>query len=104
MNTTVCLTHNTEVEFDCLVDRNGMNITAVNWQILVEGEFQSVQGIPRHMTNNPIAGDIIVATLTINDVIMDDNGNQYRCSPTNAIVSDIATLTVLGKSIVNIAS
>ena len=81
-----------------------MNITAVNWQILVEGEFHSVQGIPRHVTDNPIAGDVIIATLRITDVIMDDNGNQYRCSPTNAIVSDIATLTVLGKSIVNIAS
>ena len=104
MNTTVCHTASTEVEFNCLVRTNGMNITAVNWQILVEGEFQSVQGLPRHMTNNPIAEDVIVATLTITDVIMDDNGNQYRCSPTNAIVSDIATLTVLGKSIVNIAS
>ena len=98
MNMTVCRTQRMEVEFGCFVRRNGVNITAIDWQMLVEGEFQSVQGIPRHVTDNSITGDTITGILRITDVVMDDDGNQYRCSPTNATVSDIATLTVLGKS------
>ena len=76
-----------------------MNVTAVNWQMLVEGEFQSVQGKPRHVTENSIVGDSITGLLRVTDVIMDDDSNQYRCSAGTAI-SAIATLTVLGKTII----
>ena len=99
-NMTVCRAQSTIVEFGCIVLRNGVSITAADWQILVEGEFQSVQGMPRHVTDSSITGDVIFGILRVTDVVRDDNGNQYRCSPTNATVSDIATLTVLGKSIV----
>ena len=98
MNMTVCRTQRTEVEFNCLVIRNGVNITALQWQILIEGDFQSVQGMPRHVTENAMAGDTTTGVLKVIDVIMNDNGNQYRCSPTETTVSGIATLTVLGKT------
>ena len=95
---TVCRTQRAEVQFICVVNLNGVNITAVQWQILVEGDFQSVQGMPRHMTENAMAADVITGTLEVTDVIMNDNGNRYRCSPTQTTMSGIATLTVLGKT------
>ena len=101
MNITVCRTQRTEAKFTCVLDRYGVNITAIHWQILVRGEFISVQGMPpRHMTGNAIIGDIITGLLTLIGVIMNDNGNQYRCSPTETTMSGTATLTVLGKSII----
>ena len=101
MSMTVCRTQTTRVEFSCAIARGGVNITAIDWQILVEGEYQSVQGMPRHVTHSAISGDTIFGTLRVTGVIMDDDGNQYRCSPTDAtVVSDIAILTVLGKDVI----
>ena len=95
---TVCRTQTTEAEFTCVVDRNDVSITAIDWQILVGEEFQLVQEMPRHVIESSITADIITGVLTVTDVMMNDNSNQYRCSPTETTMSDIVTLTVLGKT------
>ena len=96
---TVCRTQMTEAEFTCIVDRHDVNITAVHWQMLVEREFQLLQEMPRHVIESSTTVDIITGVLTVTDVMMNDNGNQYQCSPTETTMSGTATLTVLSKSI-----
>ena len=94
----MCRTQITEARFTCVVDSLGVNITAIDWQILVGGGFQLVQNLPRHETNSGIVENIITGLLIVTDVIMNDNGNQYRCLPTETTISDTATLIVLGKT------
>ena len=96
MNVTVCLTQSTTATFTCIVNRGTSQITTVSWQILTGGEFISVSGRPRHMSNSALNGNTITDTLIVTDVSVNDNSAQYRCEPTDTVISNIATLTVIG--------
>ena len=103
-NDTVCLTQSTTATFTCVVDRRGIDITNADWRILVGGAFLSVDGRARHM-DDPIVltNDTITDILTVFNVSVNDNGAQYRCEPFGDVISDVATLTVLGEITYNLS-
>ena len=95
VNSTVCVGES--ASFTCVVDRNGgVPITATGWQIF-DIAFISVIGRYRHMTSATINGDIITDVLTVSDVMLSDDGAQYRCRPTDDETSNIVFLNVIGK-------
>ena len=100
MDVTLCLTQSTTANFTCEVDGGSSQITSAHWQILSGGDFISVVGRPRHMSNASLIGNILTDILTVTDVSVSDNGTQYRCQPTSTVNSTIATLTVLGEIMV----
>ena len=101
MNDTVCLTQSRTASFTCVVDRRGIGgIISAGWQILDDGVYQSVFQRPRHMTNAIMDGDIITDTLTITNVLVNDNGTLYRCQPDDGVTSMNVTITVLGELII----
>ena len=102
MDVTLCLTQSRTVLFTCEADRNGVNITTVNWSVSDGGDFQSVQGRSQYVTESIILvlGDEITGALRVTDVSENDNGNQYRCEITPTNISNVATLTVIGKIII----
>ena len=102
MDVTLCLTQSRTEVFSCEANRNGMNITTIDWSVSVGGEFQSLQGISRYVTESSILSitDDISGRLRVTDVSENDNGNQYRCEITPIYISNVATLTVAGKIII----
>ena len=101
MNGTVCLTQSTTASFTCVVevvDREILGITDAGWQIYVgRRRYIPVSERSGHTTDENVNGDIITDILTITNVLVDDNGAQYRCQPViGGVSSDDATLTVLG--------
>ena len=96
-NVTVCLTESKTATFTCVVDRGSTSITNANWHILVGGAFISISGRPRHMDDHSVTGNTVTDTLTVTDVSVNDNGVLYRCEPFGNVLSNIATLTVLGE-------
>ena len=96
-NVTVCLTESTTATFTCVVDRGSTSITAASWQILDGGIFIPIFERPYHMIDATINGSIIIDTLTVTDVSVNDNGVLYRCKPLGNVYSNNATLTVLGE-------
>ena len=104
MNVTVCLSQNTTANFTCVVDGGSRMITTAGWQILDDDIYLSVVGRPRHMIDPRSAivniGTIVTETLTIINVSVSDNGAKYRCQPISGVISDVVTLTVIGKFII----
>ena len=106
MNVTVCLSQNTTANFTCVVDVQRTGITSAGWQLLLvdEGFYTTVVGRLRHMLDPRSlvmnTGTIITETLTITDVSVGDNGTKYRCRPVDDVISDVVTLTVIGKFII----
>ena len=102
MNETLCLTQSRTVMFSCAANRNGANITTIDWSVSVGGEFQSVQGRSQYVIENSIFSilDMITGALIVNNVSENDNGNQYRCEPTPTEINNVATLTVIGEIII----
>ena len=103
MNVTVCLTQSTIATFICEVDTGGLNIGNAGWRILDEGRYLLADGLPRHMSNRNMNGNILTDTLTVINVSVNDNGAQYQCEPddgVNRLMSIPATLTVLGEIII----
>ena len=99
MDDIVCLTQSTTVNFTCVVeDKGGLGIASGGWQILVGSTYVLIPttGRARHMTNASRNGDTITDTLTVTSVSVNDNGAQYRCQPIANVISDVATITVLG--------
>ena len=87
--------------FICLINRgSNVNIDSIGWYISVGGgQFESVEGRPRHMIDSSTTGvTLITGELTVTNVTENDNGTQYRCQPNNAtLISNAANLTVLSK-------
>ena len=104
MNVTLCLSQSTTANFTCVVDAGMTGITSTGWNILVGRFYVAVVGRAHHMVD-PItlvtnSGDTIVTeTLTVTDVSVSDNGAKYRCEPLGDVISDVVTLTVIGKII-----
>ena len=96
VNSTVCVGEG--ASFTCVVDRDGgVPVTAAGWQ-LFDVAFIPVVGRDRHMTNATMNGDIITDVLTVSDVLLSDDGAQYRCRPLNDDeTSNTVFLNVIGK-------
>lgn len=88
MNVTVCLTQTTTATFTCVVD-GGAGIANVEWRTL----GRRATRIAYHTITH---GDRITGVLTAYGVSVNNNGSQYRCQPHSNVISDAATLTVLG--------
>ena len=86
--------------FSCVINRgSNVNVNSIGWYISVGGgEFESVEGRPRHIIDSVIAGNIIITgTLVVIDVSVNDDGTRYRCQPNNSnLISNVVTLSVLG--------
>ena len=100
MNVTVCLSQSTTANFTCVVTEGGTGVTTTGWQVLV-GDFYINIGVrDRHLLDPRLAvmniGTIVIETLTIINVSVNDNGAKYRCEPVRDVISDVVTLTVLG--------
>ena len=104
MNVTVCLSQSTTANFTCAVYVTRTSITSAGWQILVGVNYITVIGRDRHMLDPRSeivnTGTIITETLTIINVSVSDNGAKYRCRPVDNVISDVVTLTVIGKFII----
>ena len=103
MNVTVCLSQSTTANFTCVVNGGSRNITTAGWQILDVDIYILVTGRARHIldpkTTSTNTDTILTETLTITDVSLSDNGAKYRCRPVDDVISDVVTLTVIGKII-----
>ena len=96
-NVTVCLTESTTATFTCVVDRGDTGITTANWHILDGEIFIPTLGRDRHMSDSSVTGDTVTDTVTVTNVSVNDNGALYRCQPLSNVISNNATLTILGE-------
>ena len=107
-NVIVCLSQTTTANFTCVVNAGSIGITSVGWNILVEEIYVSVVGRPRHMvdirTSVVNTDTVITETLTVTDVSLSDNGTKYRCQPFGDMISDVVTLTVIGKVVISLST
>jgi len=78
----------------------GLPITSVTWLILDGGVLNSTNDKPHHSGETLTSGNMTTGRLRVTNVLMNDNGAQYQCSPAVGVVSDPAFLTVLGEIII----
>ena len=102
-NVTVCLTESRTATFTCVVDRGGIGIANAGWHILDGEIFVSTLGRDRHMSAHSVTGNTVTDTLTVSNVSVNDNGALYRCEPTRDVISNNATLTVIGEITYNLS-
>ena len=79
----------------CVVFDNSTSNVAntTSWFI----NYNSPVRVPDNMINNTRDGDVVTSVLTIENVSLNDNGNEYFCFPAFGIGSNVGVISVAGE-------